>query len=239
MNLKWFDVKAKASLGEIFIYGVIDDMEWWGDEITPKTIQEELAKLKDVDTVNLYVNSPGGSVFAGAAIFNELRRFDKPITAYVDGLAASIASLVVLAADKVVMPANALMMIHRAYMCTCGNAPELRDSADKLEKIEDTVIITEYIAKTGLEKEKLIDMMNVETWMSGSEAVELGFADEMIEDQKIAACITGNKVIFNNVEVQLNKFKAFPKSKFTEHTPTKETTTLKQRHRHKINMLSA
>lgn len=236
--MKWLEVVAKANVGEIYIYGEIADLKWFDEDVTPTDIKEELDKLKDVDSVNVYVNSPGGNVFAGVAIYNELKRFNKPVTSYIDGLAASIASLIVLAADKVVMPSNAMMMIHNPWMCVCGDANGFRELADKLDKITDNVLIETYQAKTGLKKDKLKEMLDKETWLSGEEAVELGFADVLEEELKIAACYVGNNIKFNDVEVQLNKFRAFPKSKFSEHTPTK-TASLKQRHRHTINMLSA
>ena len=235
--IKWLEVKAKAKVGEVYIYGEIDDFKWWGDEVTPTDIKDELAKLKNVDSVNIYVNSPGGGVFAGAAIYNEIKRFNKPTTSYVDGLAASIASLIVLAADKVVIPSNAMIMIHNVWTVVVGDYNELRDTADKIEKIQDSVVVQAYQDKTGMEKEKITELMDAETWLSGGEAVDLGFADELAEEQKIAACITGDTINFNNVEVPINKFKAFPKSKFKEHKP--KQNTLKQRHRHKISMLSA
>jgi ATP-dependent Clp endopeptidase proteolytic subunit ClpP len=234
--INWLKVMVKATIGEIYIYGEIDDFKYWGDEVTPTDIKDELNKLKNVSSINLFVNSPGGGVFAGAAIYNELKRFDKPITAYVDGLAASIASLIVLAADKVVMPSNAMYMIHNPWMLAVGDAPKLRDMADKLDKITDSVLLETYANKTGMKKEDLQKMLDDETWLSGAEAVELGFADELEEEQKIAACYVGDNVKFNNVEVQLSKFRAFPKSKFTEHKPK---MSLKQRHKHKITMLSA
>ena len=235
---KWLQVMAKAKIGEVYIYGEIDDFKWWGDEVTPTDIKDELAKLKDVDEINVYVNSPGGGVFAGVAIYNELKRVNKPVTSYIDGIAASIASLIVLAADRVVMPSNALYMIHNPWSCVCGNANEMREVADRLDKITDSTLVTTYQNKTGLPEEKIKELLDAETWLSGEEAAELGFVDEVLEEQKVAACYKGDNVEFNNVEVQLNKFKAFPKSKFSEHKPTNQLP-LKQRHRHTLNMLSA
>ncbi len=236
--IKWLEVKALAGIGEIYIYGEITDIKWWDEDITPIDIKEELDKLKDVDSINVYVNSPGGNVFAGVAIYNMLRRVNKPVTAYVDGIAASIASLIVLAADKVVMPFNAMLMIHNVWMCACGDYKTFRELADKIKKIQDSTVTEAYQRKTGLSNEKLTKMMDEETWMNGDEAVKLGFADVVEEEQKIAACYVGNNVKFSDVEVQMNRFKAFPKAKFTEHKPTKNQS-LKQRHRHKVNMLSA
>lgn len=236
--IDWLQIKVAAKVGEVYIYGEIDDFKFWGDEVTPTGIKEELDKLKDVNSINIYVNSPGGGVFAGVAIYNEIKRLDKPVTAYVDGLAASIASLIVLAADRVVMPVNALYMIHNPYMCACGDAGQLRNMADRLDKLRESVLISTYRDKTGLDEEQLKTMLDEETWLDGKEAVELGFADELAEDQKIAACYQGGSVRFNNVEVQTNKFKAFPKSKFIEHKPQQEMS-IKQRHKHRMFMLAA
>jgi len=236
--INWLQVKAAAKVGEVYIYGEITDFKWFDEDVTPTDIKDELAKLDDVDSVNVYVNSPGGGVFAGVAIYNELKRLNKPVTAYIDGLAASIASLIVLAADKVVMPFNAMLMIHNPWTMTVGDANDLRSMADRLDKLTDSVLLETYQAKTGMEKDALKEMLDAETWLSGEEAVDLGFADVLEEEQKIAACYKGDNVEFNNVEVPLNKFKAFPKSKFKEHKP-KHTNTLKQRHWHTINMLSA
>lgn len=236
--MKWLEVLAKATIGEVYIYGEITDFKCFDEDVTPKDIKKELDKLKSVDSINVYVNSPGGGVFAGVAIYNELKRFNKPITAYVDGVAASIASLIVLAADKVVMPFNSMLMIHNPWACICGNAGELRGLADRLDKLADSVLIETYQRKTGLDREKIKELLDAETWLSAEEAVGLGFADVLMEEQKIAACYVGDNVKFNSVEVQLNKFKAFPKAKFSEHKPI-TPMSLEQRHRHTLNMLAA
>jgi len=235
---EWLKIMVKANIGEIYIYGEITDFKWFEEDITPTDIKEELGKLKDVDAINVYVNSPGGGVFAGVAIYNEIKRFNKPVTSYVDGLAASIASLIVLAADKVVMPFNSMLMIHSPWTCTCGNSKELRDLADKLDKLTDSVLIETYFNKTGIKKDELKKMLDVETWLSAEEAVEMGFADVLEEEQKIAACYVGNNIKFNDVEFQVDKFKGFPKDKFSEHKP-KNKMSLKQRHEHNMAMLSA
>jgi len=234
----WLIVNALGNLGEIFIYGEITDWKWLDSDVTPTDIKEELNKLKDVESINLYVNSPGGNVFAGVAIYNLLKRSNKPITAFVDGIAASIASLIILAADKVVMPSNALIMIHNVWMIAAGDAVAFRELADKLDKITDSVLLETYQAKTGISKEKLKVMLDEETWLSAEDAVKLGFADVIEEEQKIAASYVGGNVKFKDTEIVLDNFKAFPKAKFNEHTP-KKPLSLKQRHRHTLNMLAA
>lgn len=236
--MKWLKAQLQNKIGEIFIYGDIEDWKWADEDVTPASVAEEIKKVQDASEINIYVNSPGGSVFAGVAIYNEIKRLNKPTTAYVDGLAASIASLIVLAADKVVMPFNAMLMIHNVWTRVMGDANELREAADRIERIQDGTIVSTYKAKTGLDEDKLKEMMNAETWLTGPEALELGFCDECEEELKIAACYQGDNVLFDNVEVHLDKFKSFPKAKFNEHKPQK-TMSLANRHRHALNMLSA
>lgn len=238
--MKWFKtiLNKAENIGEVLIYGEIEDMKFWDDDVTPKEIREQLDELKDVDHLNIYVNSPGGNVFAGVAIYNAIKRFDKPKTAYVDGIAASISSLIVLAADRVVMPFNAMLMIHNMSTIAAGDAKFFRELADKMERIQSGTIVSTYKEKTGLDEEKLLEMMAAETWMNGKEALELGFADEVEEEMKIAAFYQGDNIKFQDVEVHLNKFRAFPKAKFIEHKPETKMS-LEQRHKHEIFMLSA
>lgn len=235
--MKWFQAQLKNNIGEIYLYGEITDLKFWDEDITPTYVKDELDKVKDASEINIYVNSPGGSVFAGVAIYNEIKRFNRPTTAFVDGIAASIASLIVLAADKVVMPSNSMLMIHNAWTIAMGDYKDFRDLADRLEKIQDSTIVEAYMQKTGMSKEKLSQMMDDEAWLSADEAVELGFADEIEAEQKIAASYVGDNIKFSDVEVPLNQFKAFPKAKFTEHKP--KTNTQKQSHEHEMYKLRA
>lgn len=235
---KWLEIIAKATVGEIYIYGDITDWKFWEEDITPQEVKDQLDKLKDVQSINIYVNSPGGNVFAGVTIYNEIKRLNKPTTAYVDGIAASIASLIILAADEVVMPLNTMLMIHNPWSLAVGDSKGLRDTADKLDKITDSVLIPTYKDKTGLSEEKLKALLDAETWLSAEEAADLGFADIVQSEQKIAASMSDKAVIFKGTEIALDKFKAFPKNKFTEHRP-KNILTEKQRHEHLINMLEA
>jgi len=234
---EWLTVNASGNIGEIYIYGEIVDYKWTDEDASPSHIKTELDKLKNVDSINLYVNSPGGNVFAGVAIYNLLKRAPQKVTAYIDGIAASIASLIILAADKVVMPLNGIIMIHNPWMVAAGEASTFRDLADRLDKITDSVLISTYQEKTGIDKEKLKAMMDNETWLGADEAKELGFIDEIQEELKIAASYSGDNIKFKDTEIILDKFKSFPKDKFTEHKPT--NNTLKQSHRHRINMLLA
>jgi len=235
--MNWFQaiMNKAAAIGEIYIYGEVDNFKFFDEDVTPSGVAEELKKLKDAKELNLYVNSPGGGVFAGVAIYNLLKRDPRPITAYVDGLAASIASLIVLAADRVVMPANALYMIHNPYTVAAGDAESFRALADTMDKVKSAIMLA-YTEKTGLSDEEVSKMMDEETWFTGQEAYEAGFADQVEEEQKIAACLQGDKIKFKDVEVPINKFKAFPKAKFSEHKPK---MSLKQRVEHELFLLGA
>lgn len=212
---KYWEVKAKAEekIGELLLYGDIANAQWWGDEVTPKQIDAELKALGDIETLNVYVNSGGGSVFAGQAIFNIIKRCKATKkNAYIDGLAASIASVIPLACDKVHMPKNAMMMIHNPWAAFAGNAKEFRKMADTLDTIGETIIGI-YIEKSKQEKEKLMQLMDEETWLTADDALELGLVDEIQQEKKIAASVDGDFLIYGDVKVDTFKFRNFGKVK--------------------------
>lgn len=207
---KYWEVKAKANkTGELLLYGNIASESFWGEEITPKAIDSELKALGDIDTLNVYVNSGGGSVFAGQAIFNIIKRHGAKVkNAYIDGLAGSIASIIPMACDKVFMPSNAMMMIHNPLMGARGYASDLRKAADMLDKVRD-VIVGVYAEKSGQEAANLEVLMDAESWLTAKEAIELGLADELQAEVKIAASVDGDFLMFGNVKVDTTNFKNF------------------------------
>ena len=191
MKNKFWSFKAKKDkTGELTLYGDISSTSWWGDEVTPKQFKTELDALGEIDQLDIFINSGGGDVFAGQAIHSILKRNKASKTVYVDGLAASIASVIAMAGDKVIIPKNAMMMIHNPYTWTAGNSEELRKMADDLDKIRESIVNT-YEDKTGLAREKIIELMDVETWMTADEAKDYGFADEISDEKEIAASIGG------------------------------------------------
>ena len=113
----------------------------WGDEVTPKQFKDDLDALGEINTLNVYINSPGGSVFAGQTIYSMLKRHKAKVHVYIDGLAASIASLIAMAGDKVIMPKNAMMMIHSPWTFAAGNAQEFRKIADDMDKIRESMVV--------------------------------------------------------------------------------------------------
>ena len=190
MTLKkfWSMKKINEKEGEVTLYGEISDVTWWGDEVTPKQFKADLDALGDVDLIRVYINSPGGDVFAGQTIYSILKRHKAKIHVYIDGLAASIASLIAMAGDKVIMPANAMMMIHNPWTIAAGNANDFRRLADDLDKIRDSMIVA-YENKSALTMDEIKQLMDAETWLSANDCIEYGFVDEIEEAKQTAACI--------------------------------------------------
>lgn len=150
----WYSIQAKSSgSADIRIY---DEIGMWG--ITAKQFSDELSAVGQVNQIDLHIHSPGGDVFDGIAIYNLLNKHPAQITVYIDGLAASMASVIAMAGDKVVMPENAMMMIHKPWGISGGNANEMRDYADLLDKVEG-VLIPAYASKTGKSTDELSSML--------------------------------------------------------------------------------
>ncbi|MFJ1230868.1 head maturation protease, ClpP-related [Yersinia proxima] len=185
---------------ELLLYGYIG--EW--DDISSRDIVKALSDIT-AKTINVKVNSYGGSVFTAQAIFSALKRHSAVINVFIDGIAASAATIITCAGDKVVIPANAMMMIHNPLACVCGYAADLRDKADSLDKVRDSVIAA-YRTKTALSPEKLIELMDAETWLNADEAVALGFADDLDSAIRIAASMNNGIVIVNGISFDLSRF---------------------------------
>lgn len=207
---------AAERVGELLLYGNISNESWWGDEVTPKQIDADLKALGDLDVLNVRINSGGGSVFAGMAIHSIIKRHAAAQkTAYVDGLAASMASIIPMACGKIVMPNNALMMIHKPWAGTMGNAEDMRKIADLLDKIEGQAVDI-YQEKSGLEPDEIKKMLASETWMTAKEALELGFIDEIEHDVQIAASMDGDFLIMGENRFNISSFKNFNPEPYRE-----------------------
>jgi ATP-dependent Clp protease protease subunit len=180
-----YQIKAKSTSAEILIY---DDIgEGWLGGISSKAFLDDLNKVpKGIDTVNIRIHSEGGSVFEGHAIYNAIKRLDAKVLVDIDGLAASIASVIAMAGDEIRMAENGFMMIHDPWMVTAGTAEELRDAADQMDKVRDVLLKT-YVKRTGGDEDTISAMMAEETWMNADEALEMGFIDTITDDLKMAA----------------------------------------------------
>jgi ATP-dependent protease ClpP protease subunit len=153
-----------------------------------KEFLSDLAKL-DGQHIHLRINSPGGSVIEGSAIYNSLRRHKGGLTVHIDALAASMASVIAMAGAPVYIADNALMMIHNPWTISAGDADQLRKEADLLDKLKST-LVNAYVRKTGMEQNQVAEMMDAETWLDAVEAVALGFADAIEEGVAAAATAT-------------------------------------------------
>lgn len=161
---------------ELLLYGEIGP-EYFG-MISDTAVIRALDDLKGARKITVRINSPGGDAFMGVSIMNAFRRHQAKITVHVDALAASAASIAAMGGDKIVMHEGAMLMIHRAWTIGMGNATDFAKIADTLAKVDDNIIDI-YHRKSGLDREKVKRMVDEETWMSGSEAVEFGLADEV------------------------------------------------------------
>lgn len=154
--------------------GPISEETWWGDEVTPEQFRAELAQHPG--DLMVYINSPGGDVVAGSLIYSMLKEHNGRVTVRIDGLAASAASVVAMAGDRVEMAPTAYMMIHNAATIAMGDNREMRRAADMLDEV-NRGIRSAYALKTGKGERELARMMDDETWMSAATAVQEGFAD--------------------------------------------------------------
>lgn len=190
---RMWDIRQSAQPAtlDIHIYGDVQ-----GDSIDLTTLKnvesntsaehfkKELAKYPDVKKINIYINSYGGSVFEGTAIFSQLKRHQAYKTVYVDGFACSIASVIAMAGDKVVMPKNTLMLIHNVWCSAYGNAVHLRNVAENLDKMTEASRQA-YLQKSSgrITEKKLIELMDAETWLTASQCKQYGFADEVLDKE--------------------------------------------------------
>lgn len=160
-------------MSELVIYGDIGE-SYWGDSVTASGVKAELDDMKG--DISVRINSPGGSVFDGFAIYNLLKAHDGKVTVYVDGLAASAASVIAMAGDEIVMGDTAMLMIHDPWTMSVGDSAEMRKTADTLDKIKDS-IVTAYAGKAAdLDVDQIASMMAEETWLTAGEALSMGFA---------------------------------------------------------------
>ena len=193
---KYWDLAVKedtSNEADLYLYNIIDDYAYEGYSDSADSILKDINDLGDIKQLNVFINSPGGSVFEGISIKNMLERQKLKgcfINVVIDGLAASIASVIAMAGDKISMPENALMMVHRASCGCFGNADEMRKQIEVLDKI-DIVLTNTYVNRSGglLSKEDVQSMFNSgDTWLTAEEAKNYGLCDEITESLKVAAC---------------------------------------------------
>ena len=188
------------SSADLFFYGDIVSetwqSEWYEDDMAPGDVKKFLDQLDGTENINIHINSGGGSVFGGIAIYNMLRRNNAHKTVYVDGLAASIASVIMMAGDEIVMPKNATVMIHKpsaSYFFATKNADDLRKDAESLDTCQEAIMQT-YMTQAKVDKEEIEQKVNDETWLTGEEAAEL--FDIKVEEANHAVACAGSSMFF-------------------------------------------
>lgn len=169
---------ALEKVGDVATLNIFDDIGGWG--YTSKNLINELNEMEDVKQINVHLNSYGGEVAEGLAIYNTLKNHKAKIKTYCDGFACSIASIIFLSGDERVMNESSLLMIHNAWMIVQGNAEELRKQADDLDKITEASIKI-YKAVSNLEDDEIKKLLDEETWISSEEALEMGFATSILK----------------------------------------------------------
>lgn len=207
MPSKFWQVKNEVNGdSEILLYGPIaGERSWWGDEVTPRSFAEDLESLNGKD-VTVRINSGGGDVFAAHAIHNQLIAYKGKVTVVIDGLAASAATIIAVAGDRIIMPSNALFMIHNPAIGLSDyyGAEELAQAVNALNAIKASIVAA-YRKRCNVSAEELAAMMDAETWMGAAECLEKGFVDEI--NGSVTPVLNGNSLIVNSVQFDTCKFK--------------------------------
>ena len=185
----WAFKQLSDKKGELYLYGEIASSTWFGDEVTPKAFKAELDDLGDIDTLDVFINSPGGDVFAGWALINILKRHKATTIGYNDGLVASIAFDIFQSMDKRMASETSIFMTHNCWTFAMGDRHALRKLADEMEKI-DGMLAETTSKKSGKTVDEIKAIQDAESWYTAAEAVDEGFADELVGGKQIAACLT-------------------------------------------------
>lgn len=213
MKKFWNWVKNEAGR-TLYFDGYIAQDSWFDDDITPKKFKAELTSSSD--DIAVWLNSPGGDVFAASQIYTMLKEYEGRVTVKIDGIAASAASVIAMAGDEVVMSPVAMMMIHNPATVIFGEAADLASGIKMLSEVKES-IINAYEQRTGLPRGKISNMMDAETWFSAQKAVELGFADKILyapEETQDAA----EGFIFDRLTVTNALLRKLPKNKEKQQT---------------------
>lgn len=208
------EVNKEKKEADIYIFGDITSWEWFESDVSSYTLSKEIQELgDDIEIINVHINSYGGEVAEGLAIYNMLRNHKAKIRTYCDGFACSIASVIFMAGDERIMNAASLLMVHNAWMWTAGNANQLRKDADDLDKITQASIEA-YKSRANISEEKIKELLGNETWILPSEALEYGFATSIVgEATSEKAAASARKALFNlvkNINQNQSKQKSEP-----------------------------
>lgn len=175
-----FRAEVSGGRASLYIYDVIGEDWWTGGGVTAKAVQQAIDGMKGASALDIYINSPGGDIFEGKAIYAQLRRFSGEKVVHVDGIAASAASFIAMAGDRIITAPAATWMIHEVWSGVVGRASDMRATADVLD-MENVTFAETYAKRTGQSVEDVRGWMAAETWMSAADAKARGFTDEIAE----------------------------------------------------------
>ena len=178
---KWMNLAEGDSVRVLELYGTIAEESWFDDDITPKMFHDEL--FSGTGDIVIWINSPGGDCIAASQIYSMLMDYKGKVTIKIDGIAASAASVIAMAGTEVLMAPTALMMIHNPATVAFGDHKDMQKAIEMLSEVKES-IINAYEIKTGQSRAKLSHLMDSETWMNANKAIEMGFADGLLEDEK-------------------------------------------------------
>lgn len=198
---KYYALETKGKEADIYIFGDITSWEWFESDASSYTLSKEIQALDpDIEVINVHINSYGGEVAEGLAIYNMLRNHQAKIKTYCDGFAASIASVIFMAGDERIMGNASLLMVHNAWMWTAGNADQLRKDADDLDKITQASIEA-YKSRVNISEDRIKELLDNETWILPTEALEMGFATAIVgEFVNTKAAASARKALFSLVK---------------------------------------
>lgn len=196
---KYFQLDKQGDTATLSIYGTITSMPWFEGDVSSAMLSKQLEALEGVSQIDVYINSYGGEVAEGVAIYNALKRQKAKVRTICDGFACSIASVIFMAGEERIMNEASMLMIHNAWTYAEGNAAELRKQAEDLDKITKLSVET-YKSHSNLTEEEIVALMDAETWILPSEAVEYGFATGIAKEEKSNASQSAMLQLFNIVK---------------------------------------
>ncbi len=209
---KFWNWVRDSDTGErtLVLNGQIAENSWFGDEVTPAIFRDEL--MKGEGNITVWINSPGGDVFAAAQIYNMLMDYKGNVTVRIDGLAASAASVIAMAGTTVEMSPVGMLMIHNPSTAVIGNTKEMQAAIQMLDEVKES-ILNAYELKTGQPRQQLSDLMDAESWMNAKKAVEMGFADKILfaneneekQSEGVEAMLFSQRAVTNSL---IDKIKA-------------------------------
>ena len=230
LKKKFYDfvVSADKRTADLFIFGEITSWRWYDEDVSASSFQKDLESIGQVDTLNIHINSCGGNVFEGIAIFNLIKQYNANKNVYIDGIAGSIASVIAMAGDNIYMSNTSIIMIHNCWTWTSGNAEDLRKTADDMDKVMKA-LKNAYLAKVNIKEERLQELLDEESYLTADECLEMGFCSEIIEYDEEEQALSASSKGYYNLVMQIKELKK-QKAKSEEI----ETTTLSDKQMNEI-----